>query len=98
MRKVQVALGDRSYSILIGKGILSRLGAACSRLELGKRCAIISDRNVHGRYAPILEKALRQAGFEPTLIVVPAGETAKSLKTVQACYDSLARHRLERNS
>ena len=34
----------------------------------------------------------------PALITVPAGETAKSLKTVQACYDQLARHRLERKS
>jgi len=32
------------------------------------------------------------------LITVPAGETAKSLKSVQACYDQLAAHRLERRS
>jgi 3-dehydroquinate synthase len=31
-------------------------------------------------------------------VVVPAGETAKSLSTVQACYDKLAKHRLERKS
>ena len=30
------------------------------------------------------------------LITVPAGETAKSLNTVQACYDQLAAQRLER--
>ena len=39
-----------------------------------------------------------EAGFEPALITVPAGETAKSLKTVQACYDQLAAQRLERKS
>ena len=38
------------------------------------------------------------AGFECVPIVVPAGETAKSLKTVQACYDQLAAARLERKS
>jgi 3-dehydroquinate synthase len=32
------------------------------------------------------------------LIVVPAGEQAKSLKSVEACYHQLARHRLERGS
>jgi 3-dehydroquinate synthase len=32
------------------------------------------------------------------LIVVPAGESAKSLKSVQTCYDRLAGHRLERKS
>ena len=40
----------------------------------------------------------RQAGFAPVEIRVPAGETAKSLKTIQACYDKLAQHRLERSS
>ena len=38
------------------------------------------------------------AGFDPVLLTVPPGETAKSLKTVQACYDQLAAHRLERRS
>ena len=42
--------------------------------------------------------ALRDAGFDPLLLTVPAGEKAKSLKTVQWCYDQLAAHRLERKS
>jgi 3-dehydroquinate synthase len=41
---------------------------------------------------------LNAAGFEPVRLTVPAGEPAKSLKTVQACYDQLAAHRLERSS
>ena len=39
-----------------------------------------------------------EGGFEPVEIRVPAGETAKSLDTIHACYDKLARHRLERSS
>jgi 3-dehydroquinate synthase len=45
-----------------------------------------------------VQHALVKSGFEPVSITVPAGETAKSLKTVQACYDQLAAHRLERKS
>jgi len=41
---------------------------------------------------------LVKAGFEPVLITVPAGESAKSLKSVQSCYDQLALHKLERKS
>jgi 3-dehydroquinate synthase len=65
---------------------------------LGRRCAIITDRNVARNYAKAAEKSLHAAGFEPVTIIVPPGETAKSLKTVQACYDKLAAHRLERRS
>jgi len=42
--------------------------------------------------------SLRKSGFEPIEIRVPAGETAKSLKTIQSSYDKLAKHRIERSS
>jgi 3-dehydroquinate synthase len=98
MRTVKVALGNRSYKILIGPGLLSRLGRECARLGLGRRCAVITDANVAPRYGKIALAALSRAGFEVCLIKVPAGETAKSLKTMQSCCDQLARHRLERKS
>ena len=98
MRTVNVPLGNRSYDILIGMGLLPRLGSQCARLGLSPRCAIISDTNVAPLYAKPAQQTLQQAGFNPTLITVPAGETAKSLKTVQACYDQLAAQRLERKS
>jgi 3-dehydroquinate synthase len=98
MRVVKVPLGDRTYSIMIGPGLLSRLGRECKKLNLGLRCAIISDSNVAPRYANTAEQSLRGAGFDIVTVVLPAGETAKSLKTVQSCYDQLAAHRLERKS
>ena len=98
MRTVTVSLGKRSYPILIGRKLLPTLGPECCKLGFGARCAIIADRNVGPRYAKAAEKSLRAAGFEPVTIIVPAGETAKSLKTVQSCYDQLATHRLERKS
>jgi 3-dehydroquinate synthase len=98
VRIVNVPLGTRSYQIKIGPGLLSRLGTECARLKLGRRCAIISDSNVAPYYARAVHHHLSHAGFEPILITVPAGETAKSLKTVQTCYDRLARERFERKS
>ena len=98
MRTVNVSLGNRSYAVKIGSGLLARLGNECARLKLGNRCAIISDRNVAPRYGKAARLALSNAGFDSVLITVPAGETAKSLKSVQACHDQLAAHRLERKS
>ncbi len=98
MRTVNVSLGPRSYKILIGSGLLARAGTECRKLGLGKRCAIISDQNVAPAYAGPCMARLAGAGFEPVLITVPAGESAKSLKVVQKCYDELAGHRLERSS
>ncbi len=98
MRKVKVPLGDRSYSILIGTGLMSQVGIQCRKLDLGRRCAIISDQHVGPLYAKAVTTSLVRAGFEPILITVPAGETAKKLDTVAGCYDQLADHRLERKS
>jgi 3-dehydroquinate synthase len=98
MQTVSVELGHRRYAIKIGGGLLARLGGECARLKLGARCAIITDTNVGKRFARPAFNSLAAAGFSPSLIVVPAGETAKSLKTVQTGYDLLAAHRLERKS
>jgi 3-dehydroquinate synthase len=98
VRTVSVQLGNRSYVIKIAPGLLQKLGGECARLKLGDRCAIITDTNVGKRFAKPAYESLVKAGFEPSLIVVPTGETAKSLQTVQTCYDQLASHRLERKS
>jgi 3-dehydroquinate synthase len=98
VRIVKVPLGNRSYDIKIGPGLIGKLGSECARLKLGQRCAIITDTNVGRQYAKPAYNALVQAGFEPSLVIVPAGETAKSLKSVHSCYDRLASHRLERKS
>ena len=98
MRTVAVSLGNRSYPIFVGAGLLSALGRHCAERQLGRRCAVLSDDRVAPLYAKPVLAALRSAGFEPQLICVPPGETSKSLKMVQAACDQLAAHRLERKS
>ena len=98
VRTVHVSLGNRSYDIKIAPGLIHRFGRECARLKLGPRCAIITDTNVGKRYAKTVFNSLATAGFSPSLIIVQPGEPAKSLKTVQSCYDQLAVHRLERKS
>src|SRR5262245_21750300 len=98
MRTVNVPLGERSYDILIGNGLLGQLGEECAKLGLGKRCAIITDRHVAPRYAKTAARSLKTAGFEVLTVVVAPGETAKSVRTVEKCYDALAAKRLERKS
>ena len=98
MRIVNVPLGHRSYRIKVDSGLLATLGQECARLKLGRRCAIISDRHVAPRYGKAAQHSLAAAGFDPVLITIPAGETAKSLAQAHACYDQLAAQRLERRS
>ena len=98
MHTVKVPLANRSYPIHIGAGLLANLGKHCARLKLGQHCAVISDATVARRYRKPALASLKAAGIEPIFISQPAGEQAKTLKNVQACYDQLAKHRIERGS
>jgi 3-dehydroquinate synthase len=98
MRNVQVPLGERSYKIKIGPGLLQRLGSDCRALRLGTRCAIVTDTNVGPRYAAKVARVLAASGFEAVPITVAAGEQSKSLQHVEHCLNELARNRLERKS
>ncbi len=98
MRIVKVPLENRSYPIFIGDEVLTKLGKECRRQKFGSLCAVVSDSTVAPLYGEAACASLRSAGFKPTLMTVPAGETAKDLKQVRACFDQLARLRLERSS
>lgn len=98
MQTVKVALGARSYRIMVGRGLLTRLGPECARLDLGRRCAVITDSHVGPLHAAAAMDSLRQAGFDPVLWSFPAGEASKNLRTVARGYEQMAAHRLERRS
>ncbi|MCS1412259.1 MAG: 3-dehydroquinate synthase [Verrucomicrobia subdivision 3 bacterium] len=98
MRKIRVPLDSRSYDILVGGKLFSQLGQRCRQLRLGSRCVVVTDSVVGPRYGKRALRALKGAGFDAALHSVPAGESSKSLKQVQAGYDHLAKLRLERGS
>ncbi len=98
MRRVHVSLGERSYDIKIGAGLIERLGSECKKLKLGQRCAIITDSNIPKWAVRSATKSLKAQGFEVALFALKAGEKSKSLRNVEAVFNSLAEHRIERGS
>ncbi len=98
MELVTVALGTRSYGVKIGLGLLDTLGAEARQLALGARCAVISDSNVAPLYGARVIASLRNAGFLPVEITVPAGERSKSLSQAEAICERMIDARLDRKS
>jgi 3-dehydroquinate synthase len=95
MDTLRVALGERSYDILIGAGLLARMGELLASLKLGKRGVIITDTNVAKLYTTKVRKSL--AGFETEVITVPAGEGSKSLRQANRLLESLPGLKLDRH-
>jgi len=93
---VTVDLGERSYPIHIGSGILDTLGEACKAAGLAGKCLIVSDENVAPLYAEKVFQSLEKAGFAPTLEVLPAGEPTKCHEQLIRLYSKAAELGLDR--
>jgi 3-dehydroquinate synthase len=89
MDKIRVNLGENSYPIYIGQGVLHRLGSLLSEKPGGKY-AVITNPNVNKLYGKVVKRSL-EPGFQPVFLEVPDSETSKSLKYVEKLYDRLLR-------
>lgn len=94
---VKVNLGDRSYDILIGKGLAAASGALFSELMPGARTIIITDRNVAGYHLETVLESFRAAGVTAAHHILPAGEKTKSFAHLEETVDAILGARLERN-
>ena len=93
---VRVALGARSYDILIGAGLLAEAGEKIAAVAPGAACAIVTDANVARLHLPALEDSLKAAGVRYSTIVVEPGEGSKSLSVFgRVCEEAIAA-RIER--
>jgi 3-dehydroquinate synthase len=93
-----VSVDKQRYRVLIGQGLLKRLGVIVRQYLRRKTCAIISDSNVAPFFADRVKKSLVSAGFRPTLITIPAGEKSKMLQRVGAICDQMIAAGLDRQS
>lgn len=98
MEKVTVKLGERSYDILIGSGLLPKVGSLMSRMGLGRRAMIVTNPGIADLYASLLLDSLRESGFSPFVEEIPDGEESKSLHIVSRLYDRLIVRGMDRNS
>jgi 3-dehydroquinate synthetase len=93
--RVPVVLGERSYDILIGRGLLARAGEQLAALQ-ARAAAIVTDENVDAAHGERLRTALGQAGIRAETIVVPAGEASKSFAELERVCDAILAARIER--
>lgn len=94
---VNVALGDRAYDIVIGRGVLSSLGSRIGALRPGARVAIVTDRTVAKHWLEQAEASLRAAGVASFHVVVEEGEGSKSYACFEQVCEGLIGGKLERN-
>ncbi|MEK3881448.1 3-dehydroquinate synthase [Paenibacillus sp. PL2-23] len=100
MRELKVDLGERSYPIYIGEGLLEQAGTYFRKHGIGQKSPllIIADSNVASRYLAKLEQVLKDAGYAIASAVVPAGESSKSLSMLEELVGKALDAGLDRKS
>ncbi len=93
---VKVALGDRSYDIVIGRGLIASLGTRVAALRPGTKAAIVTDENVARSHLPAVEAALAEAGVPTSRVIVPVGEGSKSFAVFEQVCEAIIAARIER--
>ncbi|MEA2943377.1 MAG: 3-dehydroquinate synthase, partial [Bradyrhizobium sp.] len=94
---VDVALGERAYNIVIGRGVLQSLGSRVAALRPGARAAIVTDEYVATHWLRQTEASLLDAGIATSRIVVDEGEVSKSYEGMEYVCEELIAAKIERN-
>lgn len=95
-RTVPVALGDRSYDVLIGPDLLAEAGRLIATRLKRTKCGIVTDENVAHHHLATLEASLNAEGLLRGSVVLPAGEPTKSFNQLAPLCERLLDMGLER--
>jgi len=97
MQTLRLALGERSYPIHIGTGLLARADLIVPLLAR-KTVAIVSNTTIAPLFMERVAGALAGEGVEVVRIVLPDGEEHKDWRTLDTVFDALLEKRCGRDT
>jgi 3-dehydroquinate synthase len=97
MQTLHVDLGDRSYPIHIGSGLLGQPELILPHLPQ-KRVMVVTNTVVAPLYLAQLKATLEAAGVTVAQVVLPDGEVHKNWETLNLIFDALLTQRAERKT
>lgn len=100
MRELTVELGDRSYPIYIGEGLLQEASSYFLKHGISTKSPlmIITDTHVAEFHLQALEAELAAGGFHTVSFIVPSGEKSKSLAMLEEIVTKALEAGLDRKS
>lgn len=98
MKRLPLDLGDRSYDILIGRGILPRAAQFLPENLKPSRVVVITHPSINALYGKSLIESFARTGYAADCIEIPEGEASKSLAQAEIIYDRLMEWNCDRQS
>ncbi|NLY88849.1 MAG: 3-dehydroquinate synthase [Firmicutes bacterium] len=97
-KRLRVELGERSYDIVTGTGLLEQAGRLLRERGLAGKTLVVTNTTVARFYLDPLVASIKKAGFETAALILPDGEEYKTLAQVEKVYNAAVKERLERSS
>lgn len=97
LRTLTVGLGERSYPIHIGPGLIGQHALLAPYLASG-RTVVITSETVASLYAEAVERSLALAGAAHLRVVIADGESQKRWETMDAVFGELLRAQVDRRT
>jgi 3-dehydroquinate synthase len=95
---LNVELGDRSYPITIGRGLLDDAALLTRHIGGSGKVAIVTNTTVAPLYLDKVAAPLRAAGREVVTIVLPDGEEYKNWQSLNQVFDALLANKCDRKT
>lgn len=95
MKTLHVELGERSYPIYIGQGLLAQ-PELLARHIAGQQVMIVTNKTIAPIYLEKLRRNLK--GYTCEFVILPDGEKYKSLEVLNNIFDALLAYRFERSA
>jgi 3-dehydroquinate synthase len=96
MKSVRVGLGERSYDVLVGPGLIQQAGALMAPFLPRGRTTVVCDATVERLHGAALDAALKAQGIGASFVVMPPGEGTKSWAGLAEVSDRLLALGLDR--
>lgn len=93
----EVALGERSYPIHIGSGLLQRGDLLLPHIR-SKKVVVVSNTTVAPLYLDSVRATLRAGGIDVLPVILPDGEQYKTWETLNQVFDALLGSHCERST
>src|SRR5260370_3041478 len=98
VEKLRVELGERSYDILVGPGLIARAGVEILPLMRRRQAVIVTDETVARHHLAPLRESLAEHGIAHHAVILPPGEGTKDLAHFGRLVDDILGCGIERGT
>ena len=98
--RIQVSLVTNPYEVVIGNNSIECIGDELCKIgfKKGLKILVVSNKDVSDHYSESIIKSLIHHKYNPTLLILKAGEAQKNQSSIDLIHNAAYEARLERGS